>query len=133
MFTTDTRIIEDDLLVDSGHLIDKKEEQSYFSDQDALQRDKDSSSVRMAYSELSAVPLFPGLNIDRASMVVAYSKEMTSIAMENAETTLMGIVQEDVKNKQAELLKIVVIMFAIVAVVLVIAALFMSGKVQAPW
>jgi len=133
IFTGDGKIVHDSLRVDRGYCLDSQHEEGYFNVKQGLLRDNKSGASCLVVSELTGIPLFLSVAIDRSAMVKGLIERMGLIAEDNLEKALAHIVAKEAKDRIAQMLMITVLALVVLVVVMIIAALFASGKVQMPW
>ncbi len=134
ILTEDSRIVEDAFPVNRGYVVDSKEREAYFLDAEALIKPKTGKASVLPVSERSAVPLYLGVgNVKWGPRVKALNGQLTTIARENLEKTLAALPEKASKDKIADTFRLVILIFAILAVILILAGLLSSGNLKLPW
>ena len=130
--TEDDRIVEEVFPVDRGHVEDDKTREAYFLDNAALVKHRYSNFSTLVVSERSAVPIYPGLYLDRGSRLKILNSQMTTIACEHLEQALEALPDRQSQDRIAELLKTTVLILAVTFAVIVVVGLLTSGKLHFP-
>jgi len=132
-FTEDSRIVQGTLSVERGYVVDESGLEAYFLDSDALRRRKGDRVPCLPVCEASAVPLYFASDKDRAERLRVLKPMMTQIARESLRKTQSNLTELASKDKLAETLRFLAILFAIIFVLLIMAGLISSGNLHLPW
>jgi len=134
IFTEDSRIVEDTFPVNRGYVVDAKEREAYFIDAEALIKAQTGKVSILPVSERSAVPLYLGVgNVKWGQRVKVLNLHLKTIAQENLEKALAALPDKASKDKIADTVRLVILLFAITAVCLILAGLLSSDNLKLPW
>jgi hypothetical protein len=131
LLTEDGRILDISLSVVKGYVVEHKTSEAWGLFPDSRIPERDTNHLYQVITERDCAPM--SLNGHKAQ---DYSKRMkdtiSKIAQENASAARANIQKKSVKNKMAETLQLLAIIFGITIGLLVIFGLLASGKLHLP-
>lgn len=130
LLTEDGRILDIKLSVVKGYVVEHKTGEAWALYPDSRIPEKGTNRLLQVITERDAAPIsVDGQRKDNSKRL----KDMISkIAQENASAARANIQKKSFKNKYAETLQLLLIIFAITVGVLVIFGLFATGKLHMP-
>jgi hypothetical protein len=131
VLTEDSRIVEESLPVIKGYVVSEKTAEAWGLFPDACIPERDTSNLYQVVTERDCAPM--SLNGHGHTLTKRLKSTISKIAQENASAARAKIQKKSAKNKQAETLQILVIIFGITIAIVIIFGLFLSGRVHIPW
>jgi hypothetical protein len=130
LLTEDGRVLNITLPVVKGYIVSEKTGEAWELFPDSHIPEKSTSRLFQVITERDCAPL--SLDGHKQGDNKRQKEGMTKIAQENASAARANIWKKSVKNKFAEALLLIAIIFGIVIGMVVIFGLFASGKLHMP-
>jgi hypothetical protein len=134
LLTEDGRILELSLSVDRGYMADHKTEEAWELFPDCCIPKRGTNRLSLVITERDMAPMSlngkeeEGGEEAEKKRAKRAEEQLTQIAQESAAEARGGLQKKTLKSKTAETLQLLAIIFGITVCVLVLASLFMSGK-----
>lgn len=129
ILTEDGRIVKESLPVIKGYVASHKTREAWGLHSDGMVREKSTGKVFQVVCERAVAPV----NVRGGGGLCKLGQTINEIAGENADEALAQVQKKSFRNKMADTLRTVVLIFAIAIVVMVVFGLISTGKLQIPW
>lgn len=130
LLTEDGRILHISLPVVKGYVVEHKTAEAWGLYPDSRIPEKGTNHLYQILTERDAAPM--SLNGQKQDYSKRLKETISKIAQENASAARAAIQKKSLKNKTAETLQLLAIIFGITICVLVIFGLFSTGKLHMP-
>jgi hypothetical protein len=130
LLTEDSRILDIKLSVVKAYVVEHKTAEAWVLYPDSRIPERGTNHLFQVITERDAAPM--SLNGQGKENSKRLKDTISKIAQENASAARANIQKKSQKNKYAETLQLLMIIFAITVGVLVIFGLFASGKLHMP-
>ena len=131
ILTEDSRIVEESLPVIKGYVVSAKTQEAWELFPDSRIPERGTNHLFQVITERDCAPMsLDGQKQDNSKRL---KETMSKIAQESASAARANIQKKALKNKFAETLQVLMIIFAVIIGVLVIFGLFATGKLNIPW
>jgi hypothetical protein len=131
LLTEDGRILDIKLPVVKGYVVEHKTAEAWGLFPDSRIPERGTNRLFQVITERDCAPMsLNGQKSDKGNMRM--KKDMSQIAQENAQAARAAIQKKSAKNKIAETLQLLAIIFGIVVCVLVVFGLISTGKLHLP-
>jgi hypothetical protein len=129
IFTEDGRIVKESLPVVKGYVASHKTREAWGLHSDGMVHERGTGKVYQVVCERAVAPI----NIRGGGGLCHLGQSINEIAEENADEALAQVQKKSFRNKMADTLRMVVLIFAIAVVVIVLFGLISTGKLKIPW
>jgi len=130
VLTEDQRVVMARLPVEKGCVRDDKTQEAWVLWHESLVRRENSNESYLVVSERDVAPLCLNGNSSASKDI---TKLVNAIAAESRERAHFNLEKQNRKDKLAEILQVLILGGAVVAVIVIIAGLVLSGRFHLPF
>lgn len=128
ILTEDGRIVTTELAVEKGYIVDHKTMEAWGLFPDSCVKRRGTAEVYQVMSERDSAPI----PLDGAGTPKLTEEIISKIAEEHADEALANVVKKSLKNKMADTLRTVILIFAVLVALMVVFGLVTTGKLKMP-
>jgi hypothetical protein len=131
ILTEDDRVVLEPLPVIKGYAVNHKTHEAWGLHSDGMVPERGTGKIVLVVSERAVAPV--AIRGQGKNGLCKLGQSVSAIASESADEALAQVHKKSFRNKLADTLRLVVIIFAVTVVVIVVFSLITTGKLQIPW
>lgn len=131
ILTEDGRIVLESVPVIKGYAANHKTHEAWGLHSDGMVPERGTSKIVQVVCERAVAPI--AIRGQGKNGLCKLGQTVSAIAEESADEALAQVHKKSFRNKLADTLRLVVLIFAITVVVVLVFSLITTGKLQIPW